>query len=100
EDAVHSLDLLFLAKLQAVSDNLGLAIAPVLTGREVTFLDGARGLEAALPFKEQLHGFPAAQTANRSCISSQFSLLIAFSDASFLRGPASVVGNRRGIPDR
>src|SRR5688572_16209208 len=75
ENAVHSLHLLFFSKLEAVSDNLGLAGVPVLTRRDVAFLNGAGRLEAAFPLEEQLHCFSAAQTANRSSISSQFNLL-------------------------
>src|SRR5689334_9532552 len=57
EHAVDSFHLLFFAQLQAISDDLCLAIAAVLTRRKVALLDSARGFETSLAFEEELHSF-------------------------------------------
>src|SRR5438094_758075 len=59
KNAVDALDLLLLAQLQTVTDDLSLASLTVLSRRKVSLFDGARRLEAALPFEEQLHAFSA-----------------------------------------
>src|SRR6266540_4249196 len=71
EKAVDALDLLLLAKLNAVAQELR-APAAMLPRRVVTPLDGAFVLEAAVPFQEQLHPFAPAQPANRLSVSSHF----------------------------
>ena len=83
ENAIDPFYFLLLAKLQAISDDLCLAIPPVLSRREVSFLDGAGRLEAAFTFEEQLHSFSAAQTAYRSCVSSQINFSLLPSDENW-----------------
>src|SRR5262245_40172299 len=68
QHAVHPLDLLLLAKLDAVGLDLRASPA-VLTGSVAAALEGALLLEAAVPLQEQLHAFPAAQPANRTRVS-------------------------------
>src|SRR5690348_1498435 len=84
---------------------------PMLSRREVSLLDSARRLKAALAFQEQLHPFPAAQTTYGSGISSQCSLLLTLArpwtacappwtadlNSSSFRRPTPVVRDRRGI---
>ena len=74
---VYAFDLLLLAKLFAVADELGAAhVAAMLAGRlSAAFLDRAAGLVAPLALQKELHSFPAAQTAHRSTISCQDLLL-------------------------
>ena len=52
EDAVDAADLLLFAKLEAVADDLRLAVLAVLSGNEVAALDGALFAVAALAFEE------------------------------------------------
>src|SRR5262245_49254983 len=66
EDAVNALDLLLLAQLQAVADQLGLAQLAVLPRRQVALLDGALLRVAALSLEEKLHPFAPAQPADRT----------------------------------
>src|SRR5438552_6460153 len=63
QQAINALDLLLLAKLQSVAENLGAAPA-VLAGRVIAALVGALVLETAVPFEEQLHALTPAQPAN------------------------------------
>ena len=70
EHAVDALHLLLLAQLQAVARELRLPGLAVLPGREVALLDRALLGIAALPFEEQLHRLAAAQTADRTNITS------------------------------
>src|SRR4029079_73316 len=93
EDAVDTLDLLLLAELQAVSGELRLARLAVLPGREVALLDGALLGVAPLSLEEELHRLAAAQTADRTDISSHL-------HASPFGGTAPVVGGRGDLPDR
>src|SRR5215831_3223193 len=69
QQPVDPLDLLLLAKLDAVTQELA-APAAVLARRIVAALDGALVLEAAIPFQEQLHPFSPAEPANRLGVSS------------------------------
>src|SRR4051812_12124628 len=52
ENAVDSFHLLFLAQLQAISDDLRSTGVSVLAGLKVSLLNGAGGFEAAFPFEE------------------------------------------------
>ena len=52
ENAVDAADLLLFAKLEAVADDLRLAILAMLSGNEVAALDGALFAVAALAFEE------------------------------------------------
>ena len=65
QHAVHPLDLLLLAELDAVALHLRPA-APVLAGGVPAALERALLLEAAVALQEELHAFPAAQPADRS----------------------------------
>ena len=69
EQAVDALDLLFLAELDSVAEQLA-APAPVLSWRIVAPFNGAFVLEAAVPFQEQLHPFSPAEPADRCGVSS------------------------------
>src|SRR5581483_6196581 len=70
EHAVDALDLLLLAQLQTVAGQLRLAGLAVLPRREVALLDRALLGVAPFPLEEQLHRLAAAQTADRSNITS------------------------------
>ena len=52
EHAVDAADLLLFAKLQAVADDLRLAILAVLAGNEIALFDGALFGVAALAFQK------------------------------------------------
>ena len=52
EDAVNASDLLLFAKLEAVADDLRLAVLAMLSGNEIAALDGALFAMAALAFEE------------------------------------------------
>ena len=52
EHAVDAADLLLFAKLQAVADDLRLAILAMLSGNEIALFDGALFAVAALAFEE------------------------------------------------
>src|SRR6476659_9558734 len=69
QHAVNALDLLLLAQLHAVTDELRFARLAMLTGREVPLLDRALLRVAPLPFQEELHAFSPAQPAHRTYIS-------------------------------
>src|SRR5512140_426532 len=69
ENPVEALDLLLLAELDAVPEDLRPALA-VLTRGEIAALDGALVGEAAVPLEEQLHSFAPAQPADRFAITS------------------------------
>src|SRR5262249_5416268 len=90
ENSIDPFDLLFLTKLQAVTDDLRLPVSSVLPGSEVSLLDRTRRLEATLAFEKQLHSFAAAKTTNRSCVSSQINLSLLQT-----RSPASAVQTLR-----
>ena len=72
---VNALGFLLLAQLQAVANNLGLAVFPVLSGSEVALLDGTLIAETLCAFEEQLHSLAAAQTADWIGITGQVVLL-------------------------
>jgi hypothetical protein len=59
--------------LQAITYNLGFAVFPMLSGSEVTLLDGTLIAKTLCAFEEQLHSLAAAQTANCIGITSQVS---------------------------
>src|SRR5436190_7702896 len=63
QQAVDALDLLLLAKLNAVAENLR-APAAVLAGGVVAALDGAFVLEAAIALQEEFHSLSPAEPAN------------------------------------
>ena len=73
EHAVDALDLLLLAQLQAVADELRLAELAVLPRREVALLDRALLRVAALPLQEELHAFAPAEPADRTNVTSHSS---------------------------
>ena len=66
QHAVNALDLLLLAQLQAVADQLRLPQLAVLPRRQVALLDRALLRVAALPLQEELHAFAPAQPAHRT----------------------------------
>src|SRR5262249_12897611 len=72
QHAVNAFDLLLLAQLLAVTDELGATdVAAVLAGwLRAAFFNRAARLVAALALQKQLHSFPAAETAHRATISS------------------------------
>src|SRR5207248_10326834 len=67
------LGFLLFAELQAVANNLGLAIFTVLSRSEIALLDGTLIGKTFCPFEEQLHALAAAQTTYRTFITCQFS---------------------------
>ena len=67
----------FSRKLQAVSDDLRLAVLAVLAGSEVALFDGALVAEALCPLEEQLHAFAAAKAAD--CILCIVPMFFSFS---------------------
>src|SRR5580700_35175 len=76
ESEIDALRLLLLAQLQAVANDLGLAVFPVLSGSEVALLDGALIAETFRAFEEQLHALTAAQTTDWIGITGQVVLLL------------------------
>ncbi len=68
---VHTLRLLLFAKLQAVADDLGLAILTVLAGSEIALLDRTFVRKALSALEEQLHAFATAKAAYCVFISCQ-----------------------------
>src|ERR1019366_1915095 len=75
ENSVEALQLLLLAELDAVAEDLGPALA-VLAGREIAALDGALVREAAVSLEEQLHAFTPAQPADGFAITSHGQTLL------------------------
>src|SRR5579872_48551 len=73
---IHALGLLLFAQLQAVADDLRLAVFTVLTGGKVTLLDGALVAETASAFEEQLHAFATAKATDRISVSGHLLSLI------------------------
>src|SRR5262249_49877272 len=73
EHAVDALDLLLLAKLQAVAGELRLPRLAVLPGREGALLDRALFGLAALALEAQRHALAAAQTEDGSDVTSHSS---------------------------
>src|SRR5664279_2939887 len=71
QHAVHAADFLFLAKLQAVADNLLGPVLTVLPGNEVALFDGALLAVAALAFEVEFHALAPALPANGANISCQ-----------------------------
>ena len=71
EQLIIAAGLLLFAKLQAVADDLRLAILAVLAGREVALFDGALLGVAALAFQEQFHALAPALPAHGTNISCQ-----------------------------
>jgi hypothetical protein len=74
---VDALGFLLFAQLQAVADNLGLAVLAMLARSKIPLLDGTLIAEALGAFEEQLHALAAAETADGIGITRQvvFSLL-------------------------
>jgi hypothetical protein len=110
EQTVCALHPLLFAQLHAVADHFWPARLPVLSGREIAFLDGAFFRKTPEAFEEEFHPFPAAQPANCFTMSCQLpfsfyrylSLLHAanakkISDATALGRPATVVRDRRDV---
>ena len=52
QKSVDSFDLLFFTELKTITNDLGFSSLPMLAGREISFLDGARVLKAAIPFEK------------------------------------------------
>src|SRR5581483_1804773 len=71
-DKVDALGLLLLAKLQAIADDLRLAVFTVLAGGEVALLHRAFVGKALRALEEQLHALAAAKAAYCVLISCQF----------------------------
>ena len=71
EQAVDALDLLLLAKLHAVAEDLGTAAA-MLAGRVVAALDRALVLETAVALQKQLHALAPAEPANGIRVTSHY----------------------------
>ncbi|BAF58528.1 hypothetical protein PTH_0348 [Pelotomaculum thermopropionicum SI] len=90
QNAVNPAGLLLLAKLQAVLGNLLPALA-VLPRRVRPAVYGALGGVAPVAFQVKLQSLPAAEPANRSCVSCQIHCTSLNSPA--LGRPAAVVGN-------
>src|SRR5688572_10023364 len=78
QHAVDALDLLLLAQLQTVADQLGLAQLAVLPGREVALLDRTLLRVAALPLQEELHPFAPAKPANRTYVTGHSLILFNY----------------------
>ena len=57
---VNALGFLLFAQLQAVANDLGLAVFSMLAGSEVALLDGTLIAETLCAFEEQLHALAAA----------------------------------------
>jgi hypothetical protein len=57
---VDALGFLLLAQLQAVANNLGFAVFPMLSGSEVALLNGTLIAETLRAFEEKLHTLAAA----------------------------------------
>src|SRR6202050_4282670 len=60
EREVDALGFLLLAQLQAIANDLGLAVFPMLSGSEVALLDGTLIAETLGAFEEKLHPLAAA----------------------------------------
>src|ERR1035441_7675031 len=75
QHAVHTAHFLFLAKLQAVADNLLGAVLAVLPGNKVALFDGAFLAVAALALEVEFHALTPALPADGANISCQ----VAFS---------------------
>jgi hypothetical protein len=75
QHAVDAAGLLLFAQLQAVADDLRLAILAMLPGNEVALFDGALLGVAALAFQKQFHALAPALPANRANVSCQVLLL-------------------------
>src|ERR1051326_8429217 len=72
QKSVDALDLLLLAKLNAIAENLGTPAA-VLAGGVITALDGALVLETAIALQEELHSLSTAKPANGVGVTSHLS---------------------------
>jgi len=72
EREVHALGLLLFMQLQAVADDLGLAVLAVLTGRKVALLEGATVGGALGALQKKLGAFATAKAADCSGITSHF----------------------------
>src|SRR5579864_2556133 len=57
---IDALGFLLLAELQAITDNFGLAVLPMLSGGEIALLDRTFIAEALCALEEQLHPLAAA----------------------------------------
>src|SRR6185437_6473872 len=72
---VHTLRLLLLAQLQAIADDLRLAVAAMLAGSEVALLNRALVGKTLGALQEKLHAFATAKAADRSGITCDRALL-------------------------
>src|SRR5580704_17239320 len=99
EQSVGALDLLLLAKLQAVSGNLRTARLAVLAGHEIPLFDFALLCKTPKALQEKLLAFPAAQAANcftmscQSCFSFATRTCVYRLDAPTFRRAATVMRN-------
>jgi hypothetical protein len=75
QDAVKAANLLLLAKLEAIADDLWAACLTVLARRKITLLNGALVLEASAPFQEELCPLTPTEPTNCIPISCQSNLL-------------------------
>src|SRR6476469_683831 len=80
QESVDALDLLLLAKLKTVAEDLGTATA-VLAGRVVAALNCALILETTIALQKELHALAPAEPANGIRVTSHY--------ASILFGPGS-----------
>ena len=98
EQAVHALDLLLLAQLDAVLAELDATLA-VLSGRVRTALDGALVRVAAVALQVHLQILAAAEPADAFGVTSHCVRLLSVSDAPALGGPGAVVRDGRDVLD-
>ena len=69
---VHALGLLLLVQLQAVANNLGLAVLAVHAGRKVAFLQGATVGSAFCALQKKFGSLATAEAADCSGITCHF----------------------------
>ena len=72
EREVHTLGLLFFVQLEAVTNDLSLAVFAVHAGREVALLNRATVGKALGALQKKLGAFATAKAADCSCITSHF----------------------------
>src|SRR5579864_4340576 len=84
---IHALGLLLFPQLQAVANNLGLAVLAMLARSEVALLHGALVSKTLGPFQEQFHAFATAKAAYCTFITCHVSPLLRVS-----------MGLQRGCP--
>src|SRR5215472_8484189 len=78
QHAVNTAHLLLLAKLEAIADDLRLAVLAMLPGHEVALFNGALLAVAALTFEIKFHALAPALPANRADVSCQVVYPIPF----------------------